>query len=149
MTSSPETRTISVGEERESLRLAADEMLANDSASSALGIEIIEVAAGNAVLSMTVTGAMVNGLEVCHGGIIFTLADTAMAVASNTCGQRTLASSATIEFLAPARIGDVLTTTCRERIKPGRSAINDATVVNHEGVTIAEFRGRTVTVGDR
>ncbi|MEZ5380059.1 MAG: hotdog fold thioesterase [Acidimicrobiales bacterium] len=128
---------------------AAHSMLAADAAAMSLGITIDEVSVGHAVLTMTVTAGMVNGLEVCHGGVIFTLADTAMAVASNACGRRTLASSAAIEFLAPARVGDVLTATCDERIKPGRSALNDTTVVNHEGVTIAEFRGRTVTVGDR
>ncbi len=132
-----------------SLLDAAQSMLDADAAATALGITIVEVASGHAVLTMTVTKNMVNGLSVCHGGIIFTLADTAMAVASNTCGSRTLASSAAIEFLAPARIGDQLSATCDERIKPGRSALNDTTVTNQDGATIAEFRGRTVTVGDR
>ena len=128
---------------------AATAMLEADHASTGLGISVSDISLGRAVVDMTVTDAMVNGLGVCHGGIIFTLADTAMAVASNTCGQRTLAASAAIEFLAPATTGDVLTATCVERIKPGRSAINDTTVVNQDGVAIAEFRGRTVTVGDR
>ncbi len=137
------------GNPRRSLLDAAQAMLDADAASTALGITLDEVTLGHAVLTMTVTDAMVNGLEVCHGGIIFTLADTAMAVASNSCGSRTLASSAAIEFLAPATIGDVLTATCNERVKPARSALNDTTVVNQDHVTIAEFRGRTVTVGDR
>ncbi len=126
---------------------AAPTVLAGDRASAALGIELVEASIGHAVVSMTVTEAMVNGLGVCHGGLVFTLADTAMAVASNGDGRRTLASGAAIDFLAPSHVGDVLTATCTEIAKPGRNAVNDAIVCNQRGETIAVFRGRTLTVG--
>ncbi len=126
---------------------AAASMFIRDRASAELGIELVEAASGRAVVSMTVTDTMVNGLGVCHGGLVFTLADTAMAVASNSGGGRTLASGAAIDFLAPSHTGDVLTATCIVVAKPGRNAVNDAVVVNQRGETIAMFRGRTLTLG--
>lgn len=120
-------------------------MLAADAASRTLGIELVDASAGSATVSMLVTEAMVNGLGVCHGGVVFTLADTAMAIASNSSGVPTLASAASIELLAPSAVGDRLSATCTEVIKPGRSAINDAVVTNSDGTVVALFRGRTVT----
>ncbi len=127
----------------------ATAMLSADAAAQALGIRLVEAELGLATVTMAVTPAVVNGLGMCHGGVMFTLADTAMAIASNSCGVKTLASAATIEFLAPAQVGDTLTATCRELLKPGRSAVNDAVVVNQHGDTLAVFRGRTISVGER
>lgn len=126
--------------------MRAHEMMATDAASRALGIELVDASAGCATVSMLVTDAMVNGLGVCHGGVVFTLADTAMAIASNSSGVPTLASAASIELLAPSAVGDRLRATCTEVIKPGRSAINDAVVTNQDGTVVAMFRGRTVSM---
>lgn len=121
-------------------------MLSADAASRTLGIEIVDASLGKATVSMVVTEAMVNGLGVCHGGVVFTLADTAMALASNSSGAPTLASAASIELLAPSHIGDRLQATCTEVVKPGRSAINDVTVINQNDDVVAVFRGRTITL---
>lgn len=121
-------------------------MLSADAASRTLGIEMVDASPGKATVSMVVTDAMVNGLGVCHGGVVFTLADTAMALASNSSGAPTLASAASIELLAPSEIGDRLQATCVEVAKPGRTAINDAVVINQNDEIVAVFRGRTVTL---
>ena len=117
----------------------------DDAVAAALGMVIVEERPGRAVITMTVRDDMVNGLGVCHGGMIFTLADTAMAYASNAAGPVALASSATIEFLRPATLGMVLTATCDAVTTAGRSVVHDTTVTAEDGATIAMFRGRTVT----
>ena len=86
---------------------------------------------------------LVNGLEVCHGGYIFSLADTAMAFASNSANIPNLAQSAQITFLAPARLGDRLTAIATETARAGRNGIYDVAVRNQTGVLIAVFRGQT------
>ncbi len=97
-------------------------------------------------MSMTITGAMTNGHGDCHGGYIFTLADSAFAFACNTYNQRTVAQSAQIVFVAPARRGDRLIAECSERARFGRNGIYDATVKTEAGVLIAEFRGQSRTI---
>ncbi|WP_157246615.1 hydroxyphenylacetyl-CoA thioesterase PaaI [Nonomuraea typhae] len=118
-------------------------MLASDTASTALGIELLDLAEGRAVCRMAVTGQMVNGHGLCHGGYVFLLADTAFACACNTYGPVTVAAGAEITFVAPARAGDVLTAEAGERTRYGRSGIYDITVRAADGRVVAEFRGRS------
>ncbi len=124
-------------------RDAAESMYADDSASKTLGMEIVDVTYGGAVVTMTVTETMVNGLDICHGGLIFSLADSAMAFASNSYNQYAVATQAEIDWVRPAKRGDVLTALATERHKSGRNAITDVVVTNDAGETVAHFRGRT------
>jgi acyl-CoA thioesterase len=127
-------------------RACADAMWADDAASRGLGMELISVEPGHAVLAMTVTANMVNGHEICHGGFIFTLADSAFAFACNTHNQRTVAQHCSIAFVNSARLGDRLVARAAERMRSGRSGIYDVTVTREEGVVIAEFRGHSRTI---
>lgn len=122
-------------------------MYDRDAASQALGVELVEVGGGTAVTRMVVRPDMVNGHDVCHGGLIFTLADTAFAFACNSHGPVTLAAGASIEFLAPGRGGSTLTATASETYHRGRNGHYDVEVIDDEGVTIALFRGRSRSVG--
>jgi acyl-CoA thioesterase len=127
-------------------RACADKMWADDSASRGLGMVLVEITAGRAVLAMPVTSAMVNGHGLAHGGFIFTLADSAFAFACNTYDQRTVAQSCAITYLAPGRFGDRLVATAVERSRVGRSGIYDVTVTCGDGTVIAEFRGQSRTI---
>ena len=127
-------------------RRAADVMWAEDNASKWLGMRIEEVRPGYARLSMTVTANMVNGHQLCHGGLIFTLADSTFAFACNSHNQRAVAAGCAIEFLAPAFLGDVLTAEGVEQTLRGRSGIYDMKVSNQKGETIALFRGKSATI---
>ncbi|WP_113700899.1 hydroxyphenylacetyl-CoA thioesterase PaaI [Nonomuraea lactucae] len=118
-------------------------MLDADTASAALGIELLDLAEGRAACRMAVTGQMVNGHGLCHGGYVFLLADTAFACACNTYGPVTVAAGAEITFVAPAREGDVLVAEAAERTRYGRSGIYDVTVRRPDGGVVAEFRGRS------
>ena len=122
-------------------------MYERDRASQHLGIELISVEIGRAVLSMSVLPAMVNGLDVCHGGFLFTFADSAMAFASNAANERAFASHADIDFVNPAPLGTVLTATATTVVERGKLSIHDVTIVDADGTTIAVMRGRTLTVG--
>ena len=128
----------------DALTAAANEMLAADQASAGLGIHIVEASAGHAVATLEIEAHHCNGLAVCHGGFIFTLADTAMAFATNAGGDRAFATNAEIDFIEAARVSDVLTATCTQIVERGRSGISDVTVTNQHGTTIAVFRGRTL-----
>lgn len=118
-------------------------MYDRDGASQALGIELVDVGPGSAVVAMTVRDDMVNGLDVCHGGLIFALADSAMAFASNSYNRYAIAAHADIDWVNPGRRGARLTATATERNRRGRSAITDVVVTDDRGETIAHFRGRT------
>jgi acyl-CoA thioesterase len=120
-------------------------MMAADQASRALGIDVVGHGPGWARARMTVRADMVNGHELAHGGLIFTLADTAFACACNSWGPVTVAAGAEISFLAPARLGDVLDAHARVRTRAGRTGIYDVTVRRGDQV-IAEFRGRSSEV---
>ncbi len=122
---------------------AAHAMYADDAASKGLGMVITGIDHGQAVVTMTVRDDMVNGLDICHGGLIFALADSAMAFATNSYNQYAVATNAEIDWVAPARRGDVLTATATERHRAGRNAITDVVVVNDTGDVVAHFRGRT------
>jgi acyl-CoA thioesterase len=130
-------------------RRSAEAMWAEDKASQALGIRIDAVGAGTATLSMTVTEAMVNGHGLCHGGYIFTLADSAFAFACNSHGQRAVAAQCQVTYLLPGRLGMRLTAEARERHRAERSGITDVTVRDETGVVIAEFRGHSRTIAGR
>jgi acyl-CoA thioesterase len=127
-------------------RACAGAMWAEDEASRGLGIELVTVEPGHAVLTMTVTERMVNGHKLCHGGYIFALADSAFAFACNTHNQRTVAQHCAITFLNAARLGDRLVAQAVERQRAGRSGIYDVTVAREEGFVIAEFRGHSRTI---
>ena len=120
-----------------------DEMWKDDSASQHLGMQIDVSEPGKAAASFTVRDTMVNGHGVCHGGYIFTLADSAFAFSCNTYNVVTFASSAGIEFVRPARAGDVLSAVAEERHRGGRTGIYDVTVTNQGGEVVAIFRGRS------
>jgi acyl-CoA thioesterase len=130
-------------------RACAEVMWADDRASPALGMAIEVVGPGRAQLSMTVGEQMVNGHGLCHGGFIFTLADSAMAFACNTYNERTVAQHCSITYLRPAKLGMRLVATAREQSRAGRTGIFDVSVVADAGVVIAEFRGVTRGLGSR
>ena len=98
---------------------------------------------------MRVTTEMVNGHELCHGGFVFTLADTAFAFACNSRGEAAVAAACDIVFVAPARVGDELVAEACERTRFGRNGVYDVTVTRSDGTVIAEFRGRSRTTGER
>jgi len=123
-----------------------DGMFANDRASKALGMRIVEVGPGRAVLEMKVLESMVNGHDLCHGGLIATLADSAFAFACNSYNELTVASGFSIDILAPGKLGDVLTARCSEVSKSGRTGVYDAVVTNQRGERVAVFRGRSYTM---
>ncbi len=127
-------------------RACADAMWKDDAATQSLGMQLISVAPGQAVITMTVTDRMVNGHKICHGGYIFTLADSAFAFACNTYNQRTVAQHCAVTFLSSAKLGDKLVARAVERQRSGRSGIYDVTVTREEGNVIAEFRGHSRTI---
>ena len=122
-----------------------ERMFANDRASRALGMQLLEIMPGTALLSMTVREDMLNGHQTCHGGLISALADSAFAFACNSYNEMTVASGFSIDFTAPAQRGDLLTALCVEVSRAGRTGIYDTTVTNQRGERIALFRGRSHT----
>jgi acyl-CoA thioesterase len=127
-------------------RACADAMWAEDSASKGLGMQLISVEPGRAVLAMTITDKMVNGHNIAHGGFIFTLADSTFAFACNTYNQRTVAQHCAVTFLTAGKLGDRLIARGVERHRAGRSGIYDITVTREDGTVIAEFRGHSRTI---
>jgi len=123
-------------------RVAAS-MWERDTASQALGIRLVRVAPGRAEVAMTVRADMLNGHAICHGGFIFTLADSAFAYACNSYNLPTVASGCAIDFLAPAREGDVLVAVAQERSSSGRTGVYDIEVHREGGGDIALFRGKS------
>jgi len=122
----------------------AARMFEADAASRALGIRLLEAGDGCALLTMTVTPAMVNGHGIAHGGYLFLFADTAFACACNAEGPVTLAAGAEIEFIAPVRAGELLRAQAERRSRWGRNGIYDVRVTRAEdGQVVAEFRGRS------
>ena len=117
-----------------------------DRASQGLGMQLLNVKPGYALIAMPVRGDMVNGHNMCHGGLMFTLADSAFAYACNSCNQNTVASACHIDFLAPAREGDVLEAEAVERSLSGRTGVYDITVRIRAGKTVALFRGKSYRI---
>lgn len=129
------------------LALAASKAMWNrDNATHALGMELVSVAPGLAVLRMKVRSDMVNGHHICHGGLIFTLADSAFAYACNSYNLNTVASGCSIDFLAPGREGDVLEASAVERSAAGRTGVYDVEVKVVGGSTVALFRGKSYRI---
>jgi len=126
---------------------SARAMYEQDRASQALGMRILEVRPGYARVAMKVREDMVNGHQLCHGGLIFTLADSAFAFACNTYDLVTVASAASVEFLLTARLGDELTAIAEERSRSKRTGVYDVTVRNSQGECVALFRGRSHQIG--
>ncbi len=125
----------------------ADAMWAEDRASQGLGMVVTDIAPGVATLSMPVREDMVNGHGICHGGFIFTLADSAFAFSCNSENFNTVAAGARIEFLAPGRLGDELTATARQVSQGNRTGVYDVVVSNQTGRTLALFRGNSHRIG--
>lgn len=126
--------------------LAAKSMYDNDAASQGLGMKLVSVAPGQAVMAMTVRADMLNGHKTCHGGFIFALADSAFAFACNSRNMATVASGCSIDYLAPGFEGDVLTAHASEYSLAGRTGVYDVQVTNQEGKRIAIFRGRSYRI---
>jgi acyl-CoA thioesterase len=126
-------------------RVAAG-MYARDRASQAMGMQIGAIGPGYAELTMTVRADMLNGHAICHGGFIFTLADSAFAFACNSYNLTTVASGCAIDFVAPAREGDVLAAMARERSVSGRTGVYDIEVTNQRGETVAYCRGKSYRI---
>jgi acyl-CoA thioesterase len=127
-------------------RNCAEAMWADDRASRALGMEILDIAPGRATLAMTIRETMTNGHGMCHGGYIFTLADSAFAFACNGYDQRTVGQHCSVSFLRPAQLGERLTAECIERSRAGRGGICDVSVKGGDGMLVAEFRGHARTI---
>ncbi len=122
-----------------------DAMWEGDHATKMLGMRITHVGPGTATIEMTVRQDMLNGHAICHGGLITTLADSTFAFACNSYNELTVASGFAIDLIAPGRLGDVLTATCTEVSKAGRTGVYDVEVRNQRGERIAVFRGRSYT----
>jgi acyl-CoA thioesterase len=126
---------------------SARAMYEQDRASQALGMRILEVRPGYARLAMKIREDMVNGHRICHGGLIFTLADSAFAFACNTYDLVTVAAAGTIEFLLAGRLDDELTAIAEERTRSKRTGVYDVSVHNQRGECVALFRGRSHQIG--
>ena len=129
-------------------RRCAETMYANDAASRALGIRVDVPSAGRANATMTVRADMVNGFDVCHGGLLFTLADTAFAFACNGYDDRTFAAAASIDFLRPAHLGDELRAQAREDYRGSKSGFYSVEIRNQRDEVVAVFRGRSASRGE-
>ncbi|MGI9501417.1 MAG: hydroxyphenylacetyl-CoA thioesterase PaaI [Geminicoccaceae bacterium] len=130
--------------ERDDERLAEEVgrgMYEQDRASKALGITVEAIGPGHARLHMIVREDMLNGHQICHGGLIFTLADSAFAFACNACNRVTVALGAQITFIEPARLGDLLIALATERSRTRRTGVYDVEVATEDGRKIALFRG--------
>jgi acyl-CoA thioesterase len=124
-------------------------MLAQDQASRGLGMRIEAMGPGYSRMTMTVRPDMLNGFKICHGGFITTFADSAFAFACNSYNELTLAAGIVVDFVAPAREGDLLTAEAREVSLSGRTGVYDVKVTNQRGETIALLRGRSHRVNDK
>ena len=125
----------------------ADVMWADDNASRGLGLVLEAVGPGSARMAMTVRAEMTNGHGMCHGGFIFTLADSAFAFACNSRNAKCVAAQCQISFLRPGQLGEKLTAIAEERHLAGRSGIYDVRVTGAEGAVIAELRGHSRAIG--
>ena len=131
---------------RERAKKSCEAMWKNDHSSQWFGMQIINVDEGTATLSLVVQERHTNGHGMCHGGVTFTLADSAFAFACNSRNQATVAQHNSITYIAPASIGDTLTATAKEVSLAGKSGIYDVTVSNQDSSIIAEFRGSSRSI---
>ncbi len=123
-----------------------DAMFRNDRASRMLGITVTAIGPGTATATMTVREGMLNGHDICHGGLITTLADSAFAFACNAYNEVTVASGFDVNLITAARQGDVLTATAHEVSKAGRTGVYDINVLNQRDEPVAAFRGRSYSI---
>jgi acyl-CoA thioesterase len=137
---------VRVATAQEIAEAARDAMWANDRASRMLGMQVVAIGPGTATLTMTVRDDMLNGHDLCHGGLIATLADSAFAFSCNAYNEVTVASGFDIHLIAGARGGDVLTAVASEVSKSGRTGVYDIDVCNQRGERVAAFRGRSYTM---
>jgi acyl-CoA thioesterase len=147
-----EARRVNAGEPRDAdarARAAGESMYARDRASRELGITLDEIRPGYARMSLKVEEWMLQGYGVCHGGLMFALADTAMAFASNSHDEAHLALNANIDFLRPARLGETLTAEATEGARGGRTGLYEVSITNGAGKLVCRFRGRTFGVGGK
>lgn len=131
---------------KERAEKSAAALWSGDRATEWFGMRLDEVDEGRAVLSMTVQPHHANGHGICHGGVIFSLADSAFAFACNSRNQSTVAQQNQVTYLAPAQVGDVLTATAKETSRSRRSGITDVSVMAQNGVNVAVFRGLSRTI---
>lgn len=133
--------------DRELAARVGEAMFAVDRATKdLLGIQLVSCEPGRAVMRMTVQESMLNGHDICHGGLIFTLADSTFAYACNSRNLNTVAAGCSIEFLKSGKAGDVLTCEGVERVLQGRHGIYDMTVTNQDGEVVAMFRGKSTQI---
>lgn len=123
-----------------------DVMWRGDRVSRGLGMAVLAIGPGSATVVMTVRDQMLNGHDICHGGLITTLADSAFALACNAYNEVTVAAGFDVNLVNAARLDDVLTATAQEVSKSGRTGIYDIAVLNQRGQTVAAFRGRSYTM---
>lgn len=140
------TPTLSPAQALELAQASAQAMWVRDHAARGLGMAIADIKPGSARLSMQVRQDMVNGHAICHGGLLFTLADTAFAYACNSYNRNTVASACHIDFLAPAHLGDQLVAEAAERSQSGRTGVYDVTVSTAAGKVVALFRGKSYRI---
>ena len=125
---------------------AANAMWSRDHVAQSMAMALNEVRPGYARLSMVIRQDMVNGHAICHGGMLFTLADTAFAYACNSYNHNTVASACHIDFLAPSHLGETLVAEAHERALSGRTGVYDVTVSTAKGKTVALFRGKSARI---
>ena len=127
-------------------RNCARALFDRDRASKALAMTIEDVGPGWADVSMTVRPDMTNGMEICHGGFLFTLCDSSFAFACNSYDRRTVAAGCSIDFLSPVPLGEKVIAQARERSRSGRTGVYDVSVINQAGELVAVFRGRSYEI---
>jgi len=132
--------------QQKTARTVVEAMMSLDKMAVWLGVELVDVAPGRVVLRMTVREDMLNGVDMCHGGVTFSLADVAFACACNSYNENMVAQTCTISFLAPSKAGDVLTATCEESLREGKTGFYDTKVVDQTGTVVAMFRGQSRAV---
>ena len=138
---------MTMDDEQALARRVGEAMFAADRASrETMGMELLACEPGRAVMRMTVRALHLNGHQICHGGFIFTLADSTFAFACNSRNHNTVAAGCGIEFLKPAQLGDVLTCEGVEQVQSGRQGVYDMRVSNQHGETIALFRGKSAQI---
>ncbi|KQT14141.1 hydroxyphenylacetyl-CoA thioesterase PaaI [Ramlibacter sp. Leaf400] len=134
---SPEQKAAKVGETMFAADLASREFMK---------MELVSCAPGRASMRMVVREEMLNGHRICHGGFIFTLADSTFAFACNSHNKVAVAAGCSIEFLKPGQLGDVLTCEGVEQVLQGRHGVYDMRVTNQRGEVVAMFRGKSAQI---
>ncbi len=143
------TQTEAMASPQQVAEASRDAMWRDDRASRALGMQVLAVGPGTATLAMTVREDMLNGHDICHGGLVTTLADSAFAFACNAYNELTVAAGFDVNLIAAARLGDRLTATAQELSRAGRTGVYDIAVHNQRGEAVAAFRGRSYTMKGR